>query len=65
MRVETGQGPAIITGFCCNGENFPKAGPAICPGVHTDALQAWDSIQTIKRSGALIVPMHELDLKKL
>ena len=65
VEVETGEGPAIITGFCCNGKNFPANGPAVCPGVHVDAIQAWESIQRVKQSGAMILPMHELDLKPI
>ncbi len=56
-------GRVLITGFCCNEKNFPDTGPAICPGVHTDALRAWDSInrvKAIKDEGEidLIVPCH-------
>ena len=63
VEVATGEGPAIITGFCCNAKKFPANGPAVCPGVHLNAIEAWESIQLVKESGALILPMHELDLK--
>jgi N-acyl homoserine lactone hydrolase len=63
VEVQTGEGKAIITGFCCNSRNFPANGPAVCPGVHIDAIQAWESIQKVKQSGALIMPMHEINLK--
>jgi len=62
VEVETGKGKAVITGFCCNSRNFPAHGPAVCPGVHIDAIQAWESIQKIKDSGVLIIPMHELSV---
>lgn len=65
VKVETVQGPAVITGFCCNSENFPANGPAVCPGVHLDAIQAWESIQRIKDLGIKIIPMHELSLKRI
>lgn len=65
VRVATDSGTAVITGFCCNGKNFPENGPAICPGVHTDAIAAWDSIQKVKAMGAVILPMHELHLPRL
>ena len=65
VEVETGQGLAVITGFGCNSKNFPANGPAVCPGVHVDAIQAWESIQKVKQSGATIVPMHELSLKPI
>lgn len=63
--VDTKQGRAAITGFCCNNENFPERGPAVCPGVHTDAIKAYDSIQKIKALDCIILPMHELSLKKI
>lgn len=62
VQVETSQGPAVITGFCCNAKNFPATGPAVSPGVHLDAVAAWESIQKIKNMGAIILPMHELNL---
>lgn len=65
VEVEIRQGMAVITGFCCNSKNFPANGPAVCPGVHIDAIQAWESIQKIKNSGALIMPMHELSLQRI
>ncbi|MBA4358168.1 MAG: MBL fold metallo-hydrolase [Desulfovibrio sp.] len=58
-------GRVLITGFCCNEQNFPPAGPAVCPGVHTDALMAWRSanqVKAMKEAGEidLIVPLHAL-----
>lgn len=60
-----GHGRVLITGFCCNEKNFPSAGPAVCPGVHSDAFVAWDSINRVKGMLAdgeidLIVPCHAL-----
>ena len=63
ILVDTGQGKVAITGFCCNKENFPDNGPAVCPGVHIDAMAAWDSIQKIKDMDVTIMPMHELTIK--
>lgn len=65
VEVITGKGKAIITGFCCNSKNFPTAGPAVCPGVHINAIDAWESIQEVKASGGVILPMHELCLKPI
>ncbi len=58
-------GSVLITGFCCNEKNFPSAGPAVCPGVHTDALAAWQSANLVKQMLAAgqvdhIVPCHAL-----
>jgi len=64
--VDTAQtGKVLITGFCCNEKNFPNAGPAVCPGVHSDAFTAWDTVNRVKdmaQSGEidLIVPCHAL-----
>lgn len=65
IQVETGSGPAVITGFCCNRENFPENGPAVCPGVHLDAISAWNSIQKVKDMGLKILPMHDLELARI
>jgi glyoxylase-like metal-dependent hydrolase (beta-lactamase superfamily II) len=58
-------GKVLITGFCCNEKNFPSAGPAVCPGVHTDAVAGWESanrVKGLKESGEidLILPCHAL-----
>ncbi len=64
--VDTAQsGKVLITGFCCNEKNFPSAGPAVCPGVHTNALLAWDTVNRVKEMAQageidLIVPCHAL-----
>ncbi len=63
VRIQTTEGEAVITGFCCNNKNFPANGPAVCPGVHLDAIAAWESIQKVKESGCIIIPMHELSLR--
>jgi N-acyl homoserine lactone hydrolase len=60
VAVETKDGTAIITGFCCNQENFPPVGPAIAPGVHTDAIQAYESAQRVKEIADLIIPIHDI-----
>jgi glyoxylase-like metal-dependent hydrolase (beta-lactamase superfamily II) len=65
VKVETIDGPAVITGFCCNNANFPENGPAVCPGVHLDAIAAWESIQKIKKMNCILLPMHELSLKRI
>ena len=58
--VETKAGRVVITGFCCNGENFPKTGPAVASGVHTDAIAAWESAQRVKTLGGLLLPLHDI-----
>ncbi|THB69460.1 MAG: N-acyl homoserine lactonase family protein [Desulfovibrio sp.] len=63
--VDTDKGRMVIPGFCCNCENFPQAGPAVCPGVHTNALAAYDSVQKVKGLEGTILPLHDLELAKL
>lgn len=62
VSVNTEKGRAVITGFCCNGKNFPKTGPAVAPGVHLDLVEAYDSIQRIKNMDATIIPIHDLGI---
>lgn len=60
VAVETEDGTAIITGFCCNQENFPPVGPVVTPGVHTDAIQAYESAQRVKEMADIIIPNHDI-----
>ena len=60
--VNTAQGKAIITGFCCNDKNFPATGPAIAPGVHIDLTEAYDSAQKIQQMADILIPLHDLNV---
>lgn len=62
VKISTVEGPVIIPGFCCNKENFKANGPAVCPGVHCDAFQAFDTAQKVKAMAGLILPLHELGI---
>lgn len=62
--VDTVRGKAIITGLCCNAENFPKGGGVIAPGVHLDAIQAYESMKRILESADIIIPIHDLEVGK-
>ena len=57
--VDTSAGKAVITGFCANDKNFPAGGPAVAPGVHLDAISAWNSAQKVKDLGDFILPLHD------
>jgi len=57
--VNTTEGKAVITGFCCNDKNFPKTGPAITPGVHINAMEAYDSAQKVKEMADILIPLHD------
>lgn len=62
VRIKTGKGPVVIAGMCTNAMNFPETGAAVCPGVHTDAIVAYDSAQKIKGLGETILPLHEVSV---
>lgn len=62
VSINTSEGKALITGFCCNDKNFPKTGPAIAPGVHLNVLEAYDSIQKIKEKADILIPIHDLSV---
>ena len=60
VAVNTANGRAVITGFCCNDKNFPAQGPAVAPGVHINLADAYDSIQKIRRMADILIPIHDL-----
>jgi glyoxylase-like metal-dependent hydrolase (beta-lactamase superfamily II) len=60
VAVNTARGKAVITGFCCNALNFPADGPAVTPGVHTDAIAAYESAQKIRQMADILIPLHDL-----
>ena len=60
--VKTAKGTAVITGFCCNANNFPSVGPAVTPGVHLDAIKAYESAQRVKELADILVPIHDLEV---
>jgi len=55
--VETKEGRAAVSGFCCVGENFDKNNMAI-PGIHEDIQQAHDSMHKLLRLADIIYPNH-------
>jgi len=63
--VRTDQGKAIISGFCCVKENFQppedvrEICPVLAPGLHNDALEAFESVLRIKGSADIIIPQHD------
>ncbi|MBO8128892.1 MAG: N-acyl homoserine lactonase family protein [Peptococcaceae bacterium] len=58
--VNTAAGKVIITGFCCNQGNFPPQGGVVTPGVHLNAIEAYESIKRVKEAGAdIILPLHD------
>ena len=67
IAVKTEAGTAVITGFCCIRQNFEPpemlAGiaPVLIPGIHFDALQAFDSALRVKEIADIVVPLHEAE----
>jgi len=65
VAINTDQGKAVITGFCCVKENFEppeeikKVMPIITPGTHIDAVAAFESTLKIKGLADILIPMHE------
>ncbi len=62
VAVETDVGTAVITGFCCNGSNFPSVGPAVTPGVHINAIEAYESAQRVKELADVLIPIHDAEV---
>ena len=60
--VNTAAGKAIITGFCCNQENFPKQGPVVTPGVHINAIDAYESAKRVREAADILIPLHDLSV---
>lgn len=62
ISINTSEGKAIITGFCCNDKNFPAEGPAVAPGVHINVMEAYDSAQKVKEMADILIPLHDLSI---
>ena len=63
--VETVKGKAVITGFCCIGDNFhppepiSKIMPVVIPSIITDPFQLYDSMKRVKELSDVIIPLHD------
>ena len=60
--VNTSAGKAVITGFCANDKNFPPDGPIVPPGVHLDAVEAYDSAVRVREMADILLPCHDLSV---
>jgi len=74
VAIETAKGTAIITGFCCISETFKVPSETrelfpswlvYTPGIHTDALAAFDSSLKVKGLADILVPNHALELMEI
>jgi hypothetical protein len=63
--VETENGEVVICGLCGIQDNlYPPAEkaamfPVIPPGIHTDVMQAYDSLSLIKSRSKLVISLHD------
>lgn len=70
VNVKTMQGTAIIAGLCSIRENFEppplvrENSPVITPGMHTNPLDAYDSVTRIKEIADIVVPVHEPEFRQ-
>ena len=68
VSINTDQGRAIITGFCCIRENFyppeevREVMPVIPPGIHLNAVDGFESALRIKGFADILIPIHDLSL---
>lgn len=66
VEIETTAGEAIITGFCSQMSTFTqteemrrRGWEVAVPGIHQNALEAYDSVLKVKHRADIIVPLHE------
>jgi N-acyl homoserine lactone hydrolase len=64
VYVQTERGKCVISGFCCIQENFlssadPHGTTVAAPGIHTDALAAYDSALLIQGMADILIPQHD------
>ncbi len=64
IEVDTAKGKAIITGFCCTKEVFPPEG-GVTPGIHVDAMSAFDSVNKVRARADIIIPQHDPEIAQL
>lgn len=58
--INTCRGKAVITGFCCNEQNFPANGPVVPPGVHLNLIEAYESTRRVREIADILLPLHAL-----
>jgi glyoxylase-like metal-dependent hydrolase (beta-lactamase superfamily II) len=61
VRINTEKGETIITGFCCDKENFfPEGSTGVTiMTIHSNPFQAYQSMMKIKRGKAIIIYNHD------
>ncbi len=61
VAVKTAKGTVVICGVCAIRENVEPAPPAkiITPGIHSNPLEAYDSLLKLKKMADIIIPLHD------
>jgi len=69
VSINTTKGRAIITGFCCTKENFgppeqaseevKEVTPVIAPGIHLNAIEAYESVLLVKGLADILIISHD------
>ena len=65
VAVDTAQGKAVIEALCTIDvnwnppENIADKMDVLCPALHNDPMQAYESMMKIKKAADIIVPNHE------
>ncbi len=60
ILVNTEKGKVLIVGYCSNARNFPDGQPPVIPGVHLDAVEAYDSMLKVMNTPADIrLALHD------
>ena len=63
VLINTRQGQALITGFCCNEQNFPASGPFCPPGVHLNLVEAYESCRRVTElKPDILLPLHDFGI---
>ena len=63
--INTERGRAVLTGFCCLKDNFEppeelkkKKLTVIAPGIHLNAIDAFESALRVKELADILIPIH-------
>ena len=68
VAIETEKGVVVVTGFCCLQENFEpskrvkRETAVILPGIHFNAMEAYDSMIRVKEVADIIIANHEPEI---
>jgi len=71
VAVNTEKGKAVISGFCCIQDNFVPHEemkpyyPVTPSGIHTDPIQAFESMVRVAGIADILIPQHEPSLLEL